>query len=478
MTPEPQSSTTPTRLRMGTPQGRGALFALIIGSGMSFLEGLVLNVALPKIDDDIHLGVSGMQWAVSGYLLAIAALLLLGGSLGDLYGRRKVYLIGLVVFVASSVVGALSPSAELLIGARFVQGIGGALMIPASLAIIQAVFDEADRSAAIGAWTGFSAIFTALGPFAGGALVEFASWRVAFFINVPLGALCLWAALRWVPETHGGEDDATSKRRPDLLGAMFAALGLAGLSYWAIEGAGRPLVSVQSAVGLGGLVAIGVFAAVERRVSNPMLPAGLFRNHQIVWVNLSTLLFYGGFVTGLTLLTVRLQTALGYGPLLAGVSGLPINFFLLTLSKKMGDVSQKIGPRIPMAVGAVVLASALWVISTIDTGDHYFFDVFGATLLCGLGMSIAITPLTAAALAAADERHTGVASAVNNAASRLGSAVVISVIPLLAGIPRSAAVGGEEFSKGFPSALHVAAGICLSSAFISVAFVRRPASNK
>lgn len=455
-------------VRLGTACGRGVLFATVLGSGISFLDGLVINVALPRMDRDLHLGVAGLQWAVSGFLLAISAFLLLGGSLGDLYGRRKIYLIGLTVFVCASMVCGLAPNSQTIVFARVVQGLGGALMVPASLAIIQAVFVPDDRGAAIGAWTGLSAVFTALGPFVGGVFVTFISWRWAFFINVPLGALAFWASLRWVPENRELEEQG---KRPDVVGALLAALGLAGVTFWSIEGTGNLYGEWPLVLGIAGLVLLAVFVLYESRVANPMMPLVLFRSSQFNWVNTCTVIFYGAFVGGLTFLGVQLQTNLGYSPLEASLATFPTSILMFFLSKRFGAWGHSVGAKYPMALGPAIVAVALFGMAGIQVGKQYWDYVLPCVLLWGFGLSMTVAPLTAAALAAVDPRYLGVGSAVNNAASRVGQSLAISLFPAIVGIAGDKSLGGHQFAEGFRHLMYLASGLCLVSALVALVFV-------
>ncbi len=447
-------------------RGRGVLLATVLGSGLSFLDGLVVNVALPKMDESLKLGVTGFQWTVSGYLMTLSALLLVGGSLGDIFGRRKIYIVGIALFTLSSLACGLAPNAHTLVIARLLQGAAGALMVPASLAIIQASFVEVDRGRAIGLWTGLASIFTAGGPFVGGAFVTYVSWRWAFFINVPLGVAAVWATLNYVPESRS--DDET--RRLDLVGAALAGCFLAGITYWAIEGSGStsrgPMI-----FGLTGIAALFALVVFERRTRHPMLPPSLFKAAQFNWVNLCTLIFYGAFVSGVTLSGVRLQTELGYDALEAGIAGLPVSFEMILLAGRFGALAQRIGARIPMTVGPAIVAVGLVGLSQLDAGRGYWTFVFPLMLLWGFGLSMTVAPLTAAALAAADQRHVGVASAFNNAAASVGRSLAIALIPALAGMGGAASLSGAAFDNGYEKALLISAGLAAIAAALACVFV-------
>jgi EmrB/QacA subfamily drug resistance transporter len=455
-------------VKLKTPRGRGVILATVLGSGMSFLDGLIVNIALPKIDRDIGLGVSGMQWVVSGYLLTLSALLLLGGALGDFYGRRRIYLIGLLIFVASSALCGTAPSSEMLIAARAIQGIGGALMVPASLAIIQAVFAEEDRGKAIGSWTGLGTFFTAFGPFVGGVFVTYISWRWAFFINVPLGLVTWYITMRFIPETHTVATDG-KHMRIDLPGATLCALALGGLTFWAIESSNRNAGNTPLIIGIGGIVCMLAFVLWESRAKQPIMPLHLFRSAQFSWINVCTIVFYGAFVGGATFLGVQLQVDLHYTPLGSAVATLPVSGCMILLSGKFGALSQRIGAKIPMTIGPLLVAGAMAWMAEIHDGRNYWTFVLPSVLLWGLGLSMVVAPLTSSALAAADQAFIGVASAINNAASRVGQALAIALLPAIAGM--SGALSGPGFQDGYPKALHISAILCVAAGFIAFVFV-------
>ena len=464
--------TDPSYVRLRTPAGRWVLAATVIGSGMSFLDGLIVNIALPKIDHDIHLGVSGLQWVVSGYLLSISALILLGGALGDLYGRRRIYIVGLVIFTIASMGCGLAPTTFWLIIARIVQGIGGALMVPASLAIIQSVFDPEDRGQAIGTWTGLSTIFTGLGPFVGGVFVTYTSWRWAFFINVPLGVISYFVSMRHVPEHRGN-----ANTRVDFVGAILCAIGLGALTYFGIAIGSASHGNTPTITAVVGIICIAAFIAWEAHTPHPMMPLSLFKSRQFSWVNVCTIIFYGAFVGGITFLQVQLQVGLHYTPLGAALASLPVSVMMFFLSGRFGALSQRVGPKIPMTVGPLLVSVALVGMAQIHDGSTYLTFVLPRILIWGLGLSMIVAPLTSAALACAPQDFVGVASAINNAASRVGQALAIAALPALAHISSSASLGGADFQRGYPRALHISAALCLSSAVIALLFIRKNAKG-
>ncbi len=377
---------------LGSAAGRGVLAAAVLGSGVAFLDATVVNVALPAIGDDLDTGLSGLQWVLDGYLLTLGALMLLGGSLGDLFGRRRMFVAGLAAFSVASALCGLAPSTGFLVAARILQGVGGALLVPGSLAILSASFRPDDRSEAVGAWSGLAGVTTALGPFAGGWLVDTVSWRLVFLVNLPLAALAAALALRYVPESR----DPAAPRRPDLAGAALATVGLGGVVYALIERTG-PGVAAAAIVGVAALVA---FPLVERRKAQPLLPLAIFRSRQFVGANLTTLAVYAALSGALFFVALDLQLVLGYSALEAGAAMLPITLVLLVLSARAGRVAQRTGPRLPMTLGPVVAGLGLLLLSGMGPGDRYVSGILPGVVVLGLGMAATVAPLTSAVLAA------------------------------------------------------------------------------
>ena len=419
------------QVRLGEASGRWLLTATVLGSGVAFLDGTVVNVALPAIGRDLGADLAGLQWTITGYALTLAALILLGGSLGDRYGRRRVYLIGVVWFGIASLACALAPNIATLVGARLLQGIGGALMTPGSLAIIQASFAPADRAKAIGTWSGLAGVTTIIGPFVGGWLVDEFSWRWIFLINVPLCAAVVWITLRAVPESR----DPSATGRPDTPGAVLGALGLAGLTYALIAAGDRADVVIVAATGLLGVVSLLAFVLVERRRRHPMLPPGIFASKQFTAANLVTLAVYAALSGASLFIAVQLQVGGGWTALQAGAALVPTTIVLLLLSTSAGALATRIGPRLPMTVGPIVCAvgTALLAIS-IDRNPSYVVDVLPGVLVFSLGLVLIVAPLTATVLAAVDDRHAGAASGVNNAVARTAGLLAIAVLPLAVGL--------------------------------------------
>ncbi|MDP9075727.1 MAG: MFS transporter [Actinomycetota bacterium] len=457
-----------TPVRYGTAAGRWVLFTTIVGSGIAMLDGTVVNVALPAIGRDLGASVAGLQWVITGYLITLSALILLGGSLGDLFGRRRVYVVGVIWFSVASLLSGVSVNLGMLIAARALQGIGGALLVPGSLALIEASFAPEDRSRAIGAWSGLGGIATAIGPFVGGYLVSAVSWRLIFLLNLPLAAAVLFA-VRHVPEST----DPTTDRHVDLLGAGLGMVGLASGTYALIEGPshGTSLTVVLAAavIGVAGLVG---FVLVERSSAHPMLPVDIFRSRQFTAANLVTFAVYAALGGALFLLAVDLQQVLHYSPVSAGASLFPITVIMLLLSARAGALAQRIGPRLPMSAGPVVVAIGLLLMLRISPGSRYVPDVLPAVIVFGLGLAATVAPLTSTVLAAADERHAGVASGVNNAVARTASLVAVAVLPALAGLSGEDYRNPAKFSVGFHTALIISAGVTLAGAAIAAIGIR------
>ncbi|WP_241521638.1 MFS transporter [Arthrobacter pityocampae] len=420
-----------SEIRVKTASGRWILLATVLGSGMAGIDATVVNIALPTIGADLGTDFAALQWMVTGYTLTLAAFILLGGSLGDRFGRRRIFVVGVVWFAVASLLCGLAANADLLIAARALQGVGGALLTPGSLAIIQASFAGEDRARAIGAWSGLGGVATAVGPFLGGWLVESASWRWIFLINIPIAAAVIWIAARHVPETR--DVDATG--RLDLAGAVLGALALAGTTYALIaaptEGVGSPAVLASGAVGLAAAVA---FLVVEWRAEHPMLPLRIFDNRQFSAANAVTFLIYGVFGGIFFLLVVHLQVVAGFSPLASGIAMLPITALMLVLSPRAGALSSRIGPRLPMTVGPLLCAAALVLMLRIGPDASYLVDVLPSVIVLGLGLSLLVAPLTSTALSAVPEGQAGLASGVNNAVARAAGLMAIAVLPAAVGL--------------------------------------------
>ncbi|MDP9408746.1 MAG: DHA2 family efflux MFS transporter permease subunit [Actinomycetota bacterium] len=437
-------------LRMGTPGGRRLLLATVLGSGMALLDTTVVNLALPTIGSDLGADVAGLQWTVTGYLLPLASLILLGGSLGDRFGRRRVFGVGVVWFAVASLLCALAPTVELLVAARALQGVGGALLTPGSLALLSASFDPDDRGPAIGAWSGLTGVAAAAGPFVGGALLA-VDWRLVFVVNLPV-AVVVAVALRRVSESA----DEDAPRRVDVTGALTATTGLAGVTFALIEAPGRGLGPLVLTVGTVGLAALAAFVLVERRSPHPMLPLGLFASRQFTAANLVTAAVYAALGGVFLLLVVHLQVVAGYPALAAGLCLLPVTAAMLTLSARWGALAARTGPRLPMAGGPAVAALGVLLLLRIGPGADPLVDVLPAVAVFGLGLSATVAPLTATALGAVRVRYAGVASGVNNAVARAAGLLAVAVLPVVSGLTGSDYTDPAAFAAGF----RVAMGIC------------------
>ena len=404
---------------------RLTLIACILGSAVVFVDGTVVNVALPAIRDDLDTGLAAQQWIVEAYLLTLGALLLVGGSLGDVLGRRRVFALGLIGFGVTSVLCALAPTAELLVAARALQGVAGALLVPSSLAIITATFPAEERGAAIGSWTAWAGIAMVIGPLGGGLLVDNASWRWIFAINVPFVLATLALVRAAVPESV----DEESTHRIDYLGALLIALGLAGPVFALIEqpryGFGDPVVYLPALIGAALLVA---FVLHERRSDHPMLPLGIFRSRNFAVGNVATLLVYGGLSAATFFVAIYLQQVAGYTAVAAGVTLMPITVIMFVLSRRFGALSDRIGPRALMGAGPLLGGLGLIWMGRISTDVDYVRDLLPAVLLFGLGLSMTVAPLTNTVLGAVPQHNAGVASGANNAISRVAGLLAIAAV--------------------------------------------------
>jgi EmrB/QacA subfamily drug resistance transporter len=443
--------------------GRWLLWVAVLGSGMAFLDSTVVNVALPAIGRDFNAGTSSLQWILNGYLLTLASLILLGGSLGDRYGRRRVFVAGIGLFTAASLLCAVAPSVALLIGARLLQGVGGALLTPGSLALIEASYRPADRARAIGAWSGLGGVAAALGPLLGGYLIGAISWRAIFLINLPLGIFVAWAAAGHVPESR----DPTATGRLDLRGAVLAGLGLAGTTYALIEAPGKGASAAILVTGIGGLLALVAFFAGERTSPNPMLPLEIFRSRQFSAANAVTFVVYAALGGFFFLLVSFLQISLGYTPIEAGAASLPVTGLMLVFSARAGALAQKIGARIPLTVGPLVIAIGLLMMTGIEPGDSYLTAILPAVIVFGLGLTLVVAPVTATVLAAADMRHSGIASGVNNAVARVAGLLAVAVLPVVAGLTGDSFYDPAKMTDGFHVAMIVCAALALAGGVLA-----------
>ena len=473
---EPISITEP--VTWGTPRARWVLLATVLGSGMAFLDATVVNVALPTIGADLNASVAGLQWVINGYTLTLASLILLGGSLGDRFGRRRIFLLGTMWFAGASLLCGVAPTSEALVAARALQGIGGALLTPGSLAILQASFAMSDRGRAVGAWSGLSGVAAATAPFVGGWLIDVGSWRPIFLINVPLAVAVVVVSLRHVPETR----DAAGVRGIDVPGALLTVVGLAGVTWALIEAGKRGATTGVVSSGAIGLGSLAGFVAAERRVRHPMLPLEIFRSWQFSAANLVTFIVYASLSIMFFLFVVHLQQVLGYSPLQAGAATLPVTGLMLALSAPAGMLADRIGPRLPMTIGPLGIAAGLALMSRVQAEATYLGTILPGLLVFGLGLSLTVAPLTATVLAAATSKHAGIASGVNNAISRGAGLLAVAAIPGLTGLTGDAYRDPAIFASGFRAAMRISAALAAAGGLLAWLSIRnevaRPADSR
>jgi len=462
----------------GTPRARWVLLATVLGSGMAFLDATVVNVALPTIGADLNASVAGLQWVINGYTLTLASLILLGGSLGDRFGRRRIFLLGTMWFAGASLLCGVAPTSEALVAARALQGIGGALLTPGSLAILQASFAMSDRGRAVGAWSGLSGVAAATAPFVGGWLIDVGSWRPIFLINVPLAVAVVVVSLRHVPETR----DAARVRGIDVPGALLTVVGLAAVTWALIEAGERGATTGVLSSGAIGLGSLAGFVAAERRVRHPMLPLEIFRSWQFSAANLVTFIVYASLSIMFFLFVVHLQQVLGYSPLQAGAATLPVTGLMLALSAPAGMLADRIGPRLPMTIGPLGIAAGLALMSRVQAEATYFGTILPGLLVFGLGLSLTVAPLTATVLAAATSKHAGIASGVNNAISRGAGLLAVAAIPGLTGLTGDAYRDPAIFASGFRAAMRISAALAAAGGLLAWLSIRnevaRPADSR
>lgn len=458
-----------TELRTRSSAGRWVLAATILATGVAFLDSVVVNVSLEAIRTDLGGSFSWQQWIVAAYGLTLGALLLVGGSLGDRLGRRKIFVIGLIWFGIASLACGAAPTIGLLVAFRAVQGIGAALLVPLSLAIIQSSFHPSDRASAIGLWSGISGLPLIIGPVLGGWLTAAFSWRLVFLVNLPIIAFAAWAALRRVPESR-----RSGSAKPDVAGASLIAVALGCLVFVLIQGPSigwnDPLIVALLAAGLVGLIG---FIAAEAKSEDPMIPLGSFRSLQFSGTNLATLFIYFSLSGVFFLVVLQLLGNLGYSPLESGAAFAPIWLLLFVMSPWAGRLATRIGPRIPMSIGPVIAAIGTLLMTGIVPGASYVSAMLPAVAVFGIGLGITVAPLTAAALAALDHKQAGVASGVNNAVARIAGLLAVALLPFLAGLAGVERASDPAFGPGFQRAMWICAGCLLAGAAVSATAVRR-----
>jgi EmrB/QacA subfamily drug resistance transporter len=450
-------------VRFGEPAGRWVVLATVLGSGLAMLDATVVNVALGRIGQDLGADLGGLQWTLNGYTLTLAAFILLGGSLSDRLGRRRMFLVGTVWFALASALCGLAPNIGFLVAGRALQGAGGALLTPGSLAILSSAFVAQDRARAIGAWSGLGGVAGAIGPFLGGWLIALWSWRLVFLINLPLAAVVVLVTLRHVPESV----DPTAARRLDLVGTALAALGLAGLTYASIAAGSQGLTPTTAVTGALGVLALVAFVVVQRRVEAPLVPPGLFASRQFTAANLVTFTVYAVIGSVFFLLVLDLQVVAGFSPLLAGTALLPVMMVMLVLSARSGALAQRIGPRLQMSVGPLIAGVGLLLTLRIGPAASYWADVLPAVTVFGLGLATMVAPLTSAVLAAAPPEHAGVASGVNNAVARAAGLLAVAVLPSLAGLKGADYRSATAYAAGYRSAVLIGVGMLVVGAAVA-----------
>lgn len=444
-------------MRLDSPGGRWLVAAMVLGTGMVFLDGSIVNLALPAVDADLDAGVAGLQWTVNAYTLALAALILVRGSLGDRWGRRRVFVVGVVWFGVASVLCAVAPTIELLVAARGLQGVGGALLTPGSLAIISASIHPDDRGRAIGLWSGLAGVTTALGPLVGGTLVDAVGWRSVFWVNVPMAVAVVWVTARHVPESRGAQG------RLDVEGAALTVGTLGFLTYGLVEQQWVP-----AAVGAVLLVA---FVVHQARSPHALVPLSLFTDRVFTAANICTFAIYAALSGTMFLLVLQLQYVADYTPLEAGLATLPLTVLMLLLSSRAGALGQRIGPRVPMTVGPLVSAAGLLLLLGVGPEARSVADVLPGSVLLGLGITLLVAPLTTAVLAAAPDEQAGIASGINNAVSRTAGLLAVAAIPPLAGIAGPDFASPDVFGPGFRAGTWMCIGLLVVASACAAALV-------
>ncbi|MCB1026753.1 MAG: MFS transporter [Microthrixaceae bacterium] len=454
-------------IELASAAGRTVMATVVLGSAVASLTATVVNVALPTLAQDLGASSSGQKWIVNGYTLTLAAFMLIGGSFGDRFGRLRVYRIGVTWFAIASLLCALAWNTQALIGFRLLQGIGGALLTPGSLAIIESTLRKTDRGRGVGMWSGITGIAGAIGPLLGGLLVEI-SWRWVFIINVPL-AVAVVALSRWVPETS----DPDARTTPlDLHGAALSAVVLGSLSYALIEGPEGALTSFDVAAAAVGVGGGALLWRAQRRMSHPLLPLDLFGSRTFAITNLLTFLIYGGMGVLFFLLSVQLQVTAGWTPLKAGTALLPVTAIMLLLSARAGELAQRIGPRWPLTIGPLVVAVGMVLMTRVGPDASFLTDVLPAVTVFGVGLAGVVAPVTSTAMGSVPSVRAGAASGTNNAVARTGGLLAVAAIPGFVGLTGTALSDPVLLDPGFSRAMLMSAGLVAAGGLLASVLLR------
>jgi EmrB/QacA subfamily drug resistance transporter len=459
-------------LALRSRRGRTALAASVLASSTAMLDATVVNVALPRIGEDLDTGVAGLQWVISAYLLTLASFILLGGAAGDRWGLRRVFVVGAVWFAVASAACGLAPTIELLVFGRAMQGVGAALLTPTSLALLQAVFRAEDRGRAVGAWSALGGLAGAIGPFLGGILVDGPGWRWAFLISLPLLAAALVAA-RAVPEVAPARATAPF----DIVGATLAVLTLAPLTWALTEGPSRGWGSSAIVVPLVvSVVAAGAFVRRQSHAPEPLVPQSLFRSRDFTVLNLATFVLYAALGAEFFLVVYQLQVSAGWDALAAGSALLPATLLMLLGSTRSGALATRIGPRPQLVVGPVLVALGSLLLAGIGPDASWLTDVAPGAVLFGLGLTAFVAPLTASVMGSVEPDRVSTGSGVNNAVARTGGLIAVAFVPAVSGL--TGAVGPEATTDAYRTAMIVVAGLALAAAAVSAVGLRTPRQRR
>jgi EmrB/QacA subfamily drug resistance transporter len=445
---------------LSSPAGRWLVVAAVLGSGMALLDGTVVNIAVKPIGDQLGASLGELQWIINAYMLTLASLILIGGSLGDRLGRKRVFLVGVVWFAGASLLCGLAQTPPQLIGARALQGVGAALLTPGSLAMIQGSIAPADRSKAIGTWSAFAGIAAAVGPLLGGWLIDLWSWRLVFLINLPIAVIVVALCARHVPETR----NLAAAKTFDFKGAALGALGLAGITYGLIES--------EWVSGLAGLALLAAFVFAEIREREPMLPPGLFASRTFTDANALTLMVYGALSGLFFLLVLQLQVSVGFTPLQAGMATLPVPLIMLVLSSRSGALAARIGPKPQLILGPALCAGGALLLAPVGPDSSYAVNILPGVVVFSLGLTTMVAPLTATVLAAASDRNAGIASGVNNAVARTASLLTVAALPILVGLSGDDYQDPVTMTDGYRLAMFMCAALLVAGVVVATRIPR------